>query len=103
CRRSCVELAKGARSDKMLLQLEAMVMVMNKPDMLLVSGTGEVIEPDDGILAIGSGGNFALSGGRALKEYSPDLTAEEISKASLKIAGDICIFTNDQVTTEVID
>src|SRR5699024_11447013 len=76
--RSAVELAKEWRSDKMLRQLEAMLIVMNKTDMLLVSGTGEVIEPDDGILAIGSGGNFALSAGRALKEYSPDLTAEEI-------------------------
>src|SRR5699024_6744554 len=101
--RSAVELAKEWRSDKMLRQLEAMLIVMNKTDMLLVSGTGEAIEPDDGILAIGSGGNFALSAGRAVKEYSPDLTAEEISKASLKIAGDMSIFTNDQVTTEVID
>lgn len=101
--RASVELAKEWRSDKMLRQLEAMLIVMNKSDMLLVSGTGEVIEPDDGILAIGSGGNFALSAGRALKEYSAHLTAEEISKASLKIAGDICVFTNDQVTTEVID
>src|SRR5699024_4707841 len=98
-----VELAKEWRSDKMLRQLEAMLIVMNKTDMLLVTATGEVIESDDVILAIGSGGNFALSAGRALKEYSPDLTGEEISKASLKIAGDICIFTNDQVTTEVID
>lgn len=101
--RASVELAKEWRSDKMLRQLEAMLIVMNKTDMLLVSGTGEVIEPDDGILAIGSGGNFALSAGRALKEYSKDLTAEEISKAALKIAGDICVFTNDQIITEVIE
>lgn len=101
--RASVELAKEWRSDKMLRQLEAMLIVMNKTDMLLVSGTGEVIEPDDGILAIGSGGNFALSAGRALKEYTTDLTAEEISKAALKVAGDICVFTNDQVNTEVID
>lgn len=101
--RASVELAKEWRSDKMLRQLEAMLIVMNKTDMLLVSGTGEVIEPDDGILAIGSGGNYALSAGRALKEYSEELTAEEISKAALKVAGDICVFTNDQVTTEVID
>src|SRR5699024_11191597 len=101
--RSAVELAKEWRSDKMLRQLEAMLNVMNKTDMLLVSGTVDVIECDDGIVAIGSGGNFELSAGRALKEFSPDLTAEEISKASLKIAGDICIFTHDQVNTEVID
>lgn len=101
--RASVELAKEWRSDKMLRQLEAMLIVMNKTNMLLVSGTGEVIEPDDGILAIGSGGNYALSAGRALAEYAPNLTAEEISKAALKVAGDICVFTNDQVTTEVID
>ena len=101
--RASVELAKEWRSDKMLRQLEAMLIVMNKTNMLLVSGTGEVIEPDDGILSIGSGGNYALSAGRALAEYAPNLTAEEISKAALKVAGDICVFTNDQVTTEVID
>src|SRR5699024_4778381 len=101
--RAAVELAKEWRSDKMLRQLEAMLIVMNRDSLLLVSGTGEVIEPDDGILAIGSGRNYALSAGRALKDYSLDLTAEEISKASLKIVGDICIFTNDQVTTVLID
>lgn len=100
--RASVELAKEWRSDKALRQLEAMLIVMNKSDMLLVSGTGEVIEPDDGILAIGSGGNYALSAGRALKEFASELSAEEISKAALKIAGDICVFTNDEITTEVI-
>ena len=100
--RSAVELAKEWRSDKMLRQLEAMLIVMNDTDMLLVSGTGEVIEPDDGILAIGSGGNYALSAGRALKEFSSSLSAKEIAEASLKIAGDICVFTNDQITTEVL-
>lgn len=100
--RSAVELAKEWRSDKMLRQLEAMLIVMNDTDMLLVSGTGEVIEPDDGILAIGSGGNYALSAGRALKEFSSALSAQEIAEASLKIAGDICVFTNDQITTEVL-
>src|SRR5699024_5177123 len=101
--RASVELAKEWRRDKRLRQLEAMLIVMNKSGMLLVSGTGEVIEPDDGILAIVSGGNFALSARRSIKEYSAHLTAEEISKASLKIAVDICVFTNDQLTTEVID
>src|SRR5699024_6320697 len=67
--RAAVELAKEWRSDKMLRQLEAMLIVMNRDSLLLVSGTGEVIEPDDGILAIGSGGNYALSAGRALKDY----------------------------------
>lgn len=101
--RAAVELAKEWRSDKVLRRLEAMLIVMNKDTMLLVSGTGEVIEPDDGILAIGSGGNFALSAGRALKRYSAHLSAEEIAKAALDVAGEICVYTNDQVTLEVIE
>lgn len=100
--RASVELAKEWRGDKILRQLEAMLIVMNKNHMLLVSGTGEVIEPDDGILAIGSGGNYALSAGRALKQYSPSLTAREISEAALNIAGEICVFTNGNITTEVL-
>src|SRR5699024_12077257 len=77
------ELAKEWRSDKMLRQLEAMLIVMNRDSLLLVSGTGEVIEPDDGILAIGSGGNYALSAGRALKDYATGLSAKEIAEAAL--------------------
>jgi len=99
--RAAVELAKEWRSDKVLRQLEAMLIVMNENDLLLVSGTGEVIEPDDGILAIGSGGNYALSAGRALKRYSGDhLTAKEIAKAALEIAGEICVYTNDHIIVE---
>ena len=98
--RAAVELAKSWRNDKYLRKLEAMLIVMNKETLLLVSGTGEVIEPDDGILAIGSGGNFALSAGRALKRYSPELSASEIAKAALEIAGEICVFTNDQLVLE---
>lgn len=101
--RASVELAKEWRSDKVLRKLEAMLIVMNKEHMLLVSGTGEVIEPDDGILAIGSGGNYALSAGRALAKYSPQLTAKEISQASLQIASEICVYTNDHITTEVLE
>ncbi len=101
--RASVELAKEWRSDKVLRKLEAMLIVMNKESMLLVSGTGEVIEPDDGILAIGSGGNFALSAGRALVNYSDHLTAKEIALAAMKIAGEICVFTNDQITLEVLE
>ncbi|MFG6115128.1 ATP-dependent protease subunit HslV [Halobacillus sp. MO56] len=101
--RAAVELAKEWRSDKVLRKLEAMLIVMNKDEMFLVSGTGEVIEPDDGILAIGSGGNYALSAGRALKRYSSDKSAEEIARAALEIAGEICVFTNDQITLEVIE
>lgn len=101
--RASVELAKEWRSDKVLRKLEAMLIVMNKEHMLLVSGTGEVIEPDDGILAIGSGGNFALSAGRALVKYSPELTAKEIARAALEIAGEICVYTNDHITLKVLE
>lgn len=100
--RAAVELAKKWRSDKVLRQLEAMLIVMNKDHLLLISGTGEVIEPDDGILSIGSGGNYALSAGRALVKYAPHLSAEEISEAALKIASEICVYTNDEIITEVI-
>ena len=99
--RAAVELAKLWRSDKVLRRLEAMLIIMDNENLLLVSGTGEVIEPDDGILAIGSGGNYALSAGRALKKYSGDnLTAKEIAKASLEIASEICVFTNDNIIVE---
>ncbi|MEH6942185.1 ATP-dependent protease subunit HslV [Bacillus sp. JJ722] len=99
--RAAVELAKQWRGDKMLRQLEAMLIVMDKENLLLVSGTGEVIEPDDGILAIGSGGSYALSAGRALKRYSGDnLSAREIAEAALDIAGEICVFTNSNIIIE---
>ncbi|MCA1023056.1 MULTISPECIES: ATP-dependent protease subunit HslV [Halobacillus] len=101
--RASVELAKEWRSDQVLRKLEAMLIVMDKEKMFLVSGTGEVIEPDDGILAIGSGGNFALSAGRALKRYSPDQSAPDIARAALEIAGEICVFTNDQIVLEVLE
>ena len=93
-------MAKQWRGDKMLRQLEAMLIVMDKTTMLLVSGTGEVIEPDDGILAM-DGGNYALSAGRALKQYASEhLTAKQIAKASLEIAGDICVYTNHNIIVE---
>ncbi|MEK4554829.1 HslVU peptidase proteolytic subunit [Jeotgalicoccus sp. FSL K6-3177] len=101
--RAAVELAKEWRGDKMLRQLEAMLIVMDKNDLLLVSGTGEVIEPDDGILAIGSGGNYALAAGRAMKKYGADLSAETIAYDSLKLASEICVFTNDNIIVETID
>lgn len=101
--RSAVELAKMWRSDKVLRKLEAMLIIMDAKEMLLVSGTGEVIEPDDGILAIGSGGNYALSAGRALKQYAGEtLTAKEIAKASLDIAANICVYTNSNIIVEEI-
>lgn len=99
--RAAVELAKEWRSDKVLRRLEAMLIVMNKEHLLLVSGTGEVIEPDDGILAIGSGGNYALSAGRALKKHAHQtMEASEIARAALEIAGEICVYTNDQIILE---
>ncbi|HLR74684.1 MAG TPA: ATP-dependent protease subunit HslV [Virgibacillus sp.] len=101
--RAAVELAKEWRSDKVLRKLEAMLIVMNKERMFLVSGTGEVIEPDDGILAIGSGGNFALSAGRALVRHASQLSAKEIAKSALEIAGEVCIYTNNHITLEVLD
>ncbi len=101
--RAAVELAQEWRSDKVLRKLEAMLIVMNKENMFLVSGTGEVIEPDDGILAIGSGGNYALSAGRALARKADHLTAKEIARSALEIAGEICVYTNDQITLEVLD
>lgn len=101
--RAAVELAKQWRGDRVLRKLEAMLLVMNDKELLLVSGTGEVIEPDDGILAIGSGGNYALAAGRALKTYSGDaLTAEEIARAALETASEICVYTNDQIIVEVL-
>src|SRR5699024_10851046 len=101
--RAAVGLAKEWRSDKMLRQLEAMLMVMNRDNLRLVSRTEEVIESDDGILAMGSGGNYALSDGRTLKDYATGLSAKEIAEAALTIAGDICVFTNDQIVTEVLE
>ncbi|UOE92848.1 MULTISPECIES: ATP-dependent protease subunit HslV [Bacillaceae] len=98
--RAAVELAKEWRNDKVLRRLEAMLIVMNEEHLLLVSGTGEVIEPDDGILAIGSGGNYALSAGRALKKHAPNLSAKEIAVAALETAGEICVYTNDQIVIE---
>lgn len=100
-RRAAVELAKEWRSDKVLRKLEAMLIVMNEEHLLLVSGTGEVIEPDDGILAIGSGGHYALSAGRALKQYAADhLSAKDIAKAALEIASQICVYTNEHIIVE---
>lgn len=99
--RAAVELAKEWRSDKVLRRLEAMLIVMNDEHLLLVSGTGEVIEPDDGILAIGSGGNYALSAGRALKRFSGEtLSAKDIAQNALTIAGEICVYTNLNIIVE---
>ncbi|KGT72786.1 ATP-dependent protease subunit HslV, partial [Bradyrhizobium japonicum] len=95
--RAAVELAKEWRSDKILRRLEAMMIVMNRDHLLLISGNGEIIEPDDGILAIGSGGSFALAAGRALKKHASHLSAKEIAEASLLTAAEICVFTNSNL------
>ena len=99
--RSAVELAELWRSDKAVRKLEALMIVADKETLLMVSGTGEVIEPDDGIAAIGSGGNYALAAARALYQNT-DFTAEEIARKSLKIASEICVYTNDNIKCEVI-
>ena len=96
--RAAVELAKEWRKDKYLQKLEALLVVMDKDTCLIISGQGDVIEPDDQILAIGSGGSFALAAARALKIEAPNLTAREIVEKSLNIAADICIYTNHNLT-----
>ncbi len=96
--RAAVEMAKEWRSDKFLRKLEALLIVMNSKQALLISGNGDVIEPDDHILAIGSGGSYALAAARALKENAPDLSAREIIEKSLHIAADICVYTNHNLS-----
>lgn len=99
--RAAVELAMDWRTDKAMRKLEAMLICADKDNLMVLSGSGEVIEPDGDILAIGSGGNYALAAGRALLENT-DLSAEEIAKKALLIASSICVFTNDHITVEVI-
>jgi len=99
--RAAVELAKDWRTDKYLRRLEAMMIVMDKDVTLIISGNGDVLEPEDGIAAIGSGGNYALSAARALIDIA-DLSAEDIIKRAMKIAGDICVYTNNNITMEVL-
>ena len=95
--RAAVELAKDWRSDRILRRLEALLVVADVEHSFLISGSGELIEPDDGIVAIGSGGNFALAAARALLP-EPDRSAREITQRSLEIAADICVFTNRSIT-----
>ncbi len=101
--RAAVELAKEWRKDKFLQKLEALLIVMDRKTQLLISGQGDVIEPDDQILAIGSGGSFALAAARALKENASQLTAKDIVEKSLNYAADICIYTNQNLTILEID
>ena len=97
--RAAVELAKDWRTDRYLRRLEAMLVVMNAESTLLISGTGDVIEPDEGVIAIGSGGSYALAAARALMR-STDLSAVEIARRSLEIAAEICIYTNNEIIVE---
>ena len=97
--RAAVELAKDWRTDKMLRRLEAFLVAVDKDYSLLLSGTGDVIESDDGILAIGSGGPYAQAAAKALVEHS-DLNAEEIGRQAMKIAAAICIYTNEDIVVE---
>lgn len=99
--RAAVELAKEWRSDKVLRKLEAMLIAMDEKNLLIISGTGEVIEPDDQVAAIGSGGSFAMAAAKALMENT-DLEPKEIVEKSLKIASSICVYTNDNIYIEEI-
>ena len=99
--RSAVELAKEWRTDRALRRLEAMLLTANKEKLLLISGTGDVVEPDEGVIAIGSGGSYAYAAAMAFMESSP-YSAREIAERSLRIAAGICIYTNDSITVEEI-
>jgi ATP-dependent HslUV protease subunit HslV len=99
--RSAVELARDWRSDRLLRRLEAMLIVADKRSTFVLSGTGDLIEPDDGIVAVGSGGPFALAAARALARHS-QLDAREIATEAMKIAADICIYTNPNLTIEEV-
>ncbi len=101
-RRAAVELAKDWRTDRVLRRLEALMVVTDGKDLMLLSGTGDVIEPDDGVIGIGSGGSFALAAARALLLHS-DLAAGEIAREAVRIASEICVFTNGNVVSEEIE
>jgi|TARA_B100000945_G_C20414438_1_gene614380 ATP-dependent HslUV protease subunit HslV len=98
--RAAVELAKDWRTDKYLRRLEALMAVADKEKSFIISGTGDVLEPEDGLIGIGSGGNYALAAAKVLIETK--MSAEEIAKKSLKVASEICVFTNNNITAEKI-
>jgi ATP-dependent HslUV protease subunit HslV len=100
--RAAIELAKDWRTDKMLRQLEALLIVADRNSSLLLSGTGDLISPDEGVLAVGSGGPYALAAARALLKHRPELSAAELARESLEIAAKIDIYTNDNITLEEI-
>ncbi|GAB6935780.1 MAG: ATP-dependent protease subunit HslV [Bacillota bacterium] len=101
--RAAVELAKEWRTDRMLRRLEALLVVMDKRHLLLISGSGEVLEPDDGMVAVGSGGSYALAAGRALKRHAPHLSARQIAEEALRIAAELCVYTNDHLVVEELE
>ena len=98
--RSAIELAKDWRTDKMLRQLEALLIVADRQSSLLISGTGDLISPEEGVLAIGSGGAYALAAARALLKHRPDMSAPDIAREALLVASQIDIYTNDHITLE---
>ena len=99
--RACVDMAKDWRTDRYLRRLEAMMIVADKNASLVLTGTGDVLEPENGVIAIGSGGNYALSAARALMDT--DLDAEAIARKAMAIAAEICVYTNDNLTVEILD
>ena len=99
--RAAVELAKDWRADRVLRRLEALLAVADRETSLILSGTGDIIEPDDGIIGIGSGGSYALAAARALQQHT-QLSAREIAETAMRIAADICIYTNDRLSVEVL-
>ncbi len=99
--RAAVELAKDWRTDKYLRNLEALMIVADADTLLVLTGNGDVLEPEAGIAAIGSGGNYALSAAKALTDYEDD--AETIARRAMQVAAEVCVFTNDRVTVEVIE
>jgi ATP-dependent HslUV protease, peptidase subunit HslV len=98
--RACVELAKDWRTDRYLRRLEAMMAVADRQVSLVLSGNGDVLEPEDGLIGIGSGGSYALAAARALIGVDTNLTAREIAERSMKVAAEICVYTNDKITIE---
>ena len=98
--RACVDLAKDWRMDKYLRNLEAMLIVTDGAQLFVLTGAGDVLEPEHDVAAIGSGGNFALAAARALKDYEPD--AETLARKAMAVAADICVYTNDQLTVETL-
>lgn len=101
-RKAAVDLARDWRTDRYLRRLEAQLLLADPDTLLLVSGDGEIVEPDDNVLAIGSGGAYALSAARALLRHT-DMTAEEVARAAMEVAASVCIYTNDHITLEYVD